>query len=152
VPIDAVKALALPIPPITVEVERGRLRFFARATEQTDAIYVDADAARQAGHRDLPVPPTFFFSLELESTEPLRYLTELGVDLRRILHGEQSFSYHALAYAGDTLTLRPSIVNVFEKKAGALEFIVKRTDVTRDDELIAQTRTVIVVRHPEVQP
>src|SRR4051812_8136383 len=123
--IDRAQALALQLPPIDVEVERGRLRFFARATGQTDPVYLDVDAAKQAGHRDLPVPPTFFFGLELEGGDPFGWLTVLGVDLRRVLHGEQAFDYHAPAYAGDTLTLRPRIVHVAVKKSGAMELLVK---------------------------
>jgi hypothetical protein len=95
------------------------------------------------------VPPTFFFSLELEPPGPFGYLTALGIDLQRMLHGEQSFTYHAVAHAGDTLTLRPRIVDVFTKKGGALEFLIKKTDIARDGEPIAEAITTIVVPHPE---
>ncbi len=40
-------------------MERGRLRMFAAAIGETDPIYTDVEAARAAGHPDLPVPPTF---------------------------------------------------------------------------------------------
>lgn len=148
--IDPDKARALEFPPITVDVERGRLRSFAHAIGETDPAYSDVDAAKHAGHPDLPVPPTFYFSLELESPDPLGYLDGLGVDLRRVLHGEQSFTYHRLAHAGDTLTLRPRIVDAYSKKGGAMEFLVKQTDITRGDELVAEATTVIIVRNPEV--
>jgi hypothetical protein len=147
--VDPDKALALDLPPITVDVERGRLRAFARAIGETDSVYSDVDTAAGAGHRDLPVPPTFFFSLELEAPDPMGYLTDLGVDLRRVLHGEQSFTYLSLAHAGDTLTLRPRIVDAYSKKGGALDFLVKKTDITRDGELVAEVTAVIVVRNPE---
>jgi acyl dehydratase len=148
--IDADEAKAIQFAPVTVEVERGRLRFFAKATGQTDPVYLDVDAARAAGHPDLPVPPTFFFSLSLEATDPFGYVDRLGIDLRSVLHGEQSFTYHQLAYAGDRLTLEERIVDVYTKRGGALEFVVKQTDITRDGQPVAQTRSVIVIRHPEV--
>jgi hypothetical protein len=149
--IDRDKALQLSIPPITLDVERGRLRFFAEATGQTDPVYTDLDAARRAGHRDLPVPLTFLSnSIELEQPEPLAWLAVLGVDLNSTTHGEQSFVYHSLAYAGDTLTLQRRITDVYLKKAGALEFVVKRTDIVRAGELIAEVDCVIGVKHPEV--
>jgi MaoC dehydratase-like protein len=150
VAIDPAKAKALELAPITVDVERGRLRFFAAAIGETDPVYSDLNAAYVAGHADLPVPPTFFFSLELEAPDALGYLTELGVDLRRVLHGEQSFAYHSIVHAGDKLTLRPRIVDAYRKKGGALEFLVKKTDITRDGELVAEATAVIVVRNPEV--
>jgi len=148
--VNVERALALEFPTIDVEVERGRLRFFAKAIGETDPIYTDLDAARQAGHRDLPVPPTFYFSLSLEAAEPFAYLDQLGVDLRRILHGEQRFEYAALAYAGDTLTLSERIVDVTSKRGGAMELITKQTDIRREDEDVARVTAVIVVRNPEV--
>ncbi|MFD7845611.1 MaoC family dehydratase N-terminal domain-containing protein [Nocardia sp. NPDC059764] len=149
-PIDTAAALELPLDPVTVYVERGRLRLFAKAIGETDPLYTDVAAARQAGHPDLPVPPTFFFSLELEAPDPFAYLTALGVDLRRVLHGEQSFTYHRPAHAGDTLTLQPRIVDVYSKKGGALEFLVKQTGISRGEELVAEASSVIVVRNPEM--
>jgi acyl dehydratase len=150
VAIDADTARAIQFAPLEVNVERGRLRFYAKATGQTDPVYLDVDAARAAGHRDLPVPPTFFFSLGLETADPFGFLDRLGIDLRLVLHGEQSFTYHRLAHAGDRLTLTERIVDVYTKRGGALEFVVKQTDITRDGQPVAQTRSVIVIRRPEV--
>ncbi|GAA5112303.1 MaoC family dehydratase N-terminal domain-containing protein [Haloechinothrix salitolerans] len=149
--IDPEKAKALPLRPIEADVERGRLRFFAKATGQRDPVYSDVEAARRAGHPDLPVPPTFFFSLELEDPDAFSFLSELDIDMRRILHGEQSFTYHSLAYAGETLVLRPSIADVYTKKGGALEFLVKRTEVTRPSgEPVAEAEFSLAISHPEV--
>ncbi|MEO3781168.1 MaoC family dehydratase N-terminal domain-containing protein [Micromonospora sp. B11E3] len=150
--IDVRRAKALRLEPITVTVERGRLAFFAKAVGQTDPVYVDPDAAKAAGYPDLPVPLTYFFSLELESPDPFGYLTALGIDLRHVLHGEQSFTYYALVHAGDTVTLRPRIVDVVTKKGGALEFVIKRTDIIRDGMPVAEAVATVVVRNPEAQP
>jgi hypothetical protein len=150
--IDRARALTHPIAPLAIDVERGRLRFFAKAIGLTDPIYSDLDAAARAGHRDLPVPPTFLSnSLELEIPNPLGWLEELGADLGKTTHAEQSFRYHAMAYATDSLVLRRRIVDVYTKKNGALEFVVKQTDVMRDDEKLAEILFTIVLRHPEAR-
>lgn len=146
---DEAKARAYVFEPITVTVDRGRLAFFARATGQADPVYTDLTAARAAGHRDLPVPPTFFFGLELELPDPFGYLATLGVDLRHVLHGKQSFTYHALAYAGETLTLRSRITGVTVRSGGAMVLLVKTTDITRDGEPVAEASSTIIVRDPE---
>lgn len=148
--VDKDKALALVFEPLTIDVERGRLRFFSRTIGETNPVYLDTEAARAAGHRDVVVPPTFFFSLGLEAPDPFGYLDALGIDLGRVLHGEQAFDHHALAYAGDTLTLQDSIVDVYAKRGGALDFVVKQTRVSRGNEPVADLRSVIVVRNPEV--
>lgn len=136
------------MPPHTVEVEKGRLRFFARAIGETNPVYTDEDAARAAGYRSLPVPPTLLFGLDMEVPDPFAVFELLGVDLGRILHGEQSFRYHADACAGDSLTFRSRISNIFEKKGGALEFIVEDTSITNQDGVhVADMQRVIVVRN-----
>ncbi len=72
------------VPEHTVDVERGRLRFFARATGQLDPVYTDVEAARGAGHRDLPVPPTFLLCLDSERPNPTALVDSLGIDQRTI--------------------------------------------------------------------
>ncbi|WP_067569929.1 MaoC family dehydratase N-terminal domain-containing protein [Nocardia acidivorans] len=139
------------LPATTSTVEAGRLRIFAKAIGETDPIYTDAEAAKAAGHPDIPAPPTFLFSIELEQPDAFADLAEAGVDLRFVLHGEQSFTYHSLAYPGDVLTATPRITDVYSKKGGALEFIVKETAVTRPDgSPVADLKAVIVVRNPGV--
>lgn len=132
---------------ISLLVTRSRLRHFARATGQTDPVYTDLDAARRAGHRDLPVPPTFVFGIDLEDG-PFTFLTDLGVDLRAVLHGEQGFGYHRTAHAGDELTARGRIVDVYDKKGGQLEFVVRQIDVTdAAGETVARMRNTFIVQH-----
>ncbi len=65
------KHIGLELQPLTVEIEKGRLRMFAQATGQDDPIYSDEAAARAAGYRSLPVPPTFLFSLGFEKPIPM---------------------------------------------------------------------------------
>lgn len=147
--INVTKAMALRLAPFTVDVERGRLRFFAAAIGETDPMYTDLVTARRAGHPDLPVPPTFLFSLELERPDPFDIVNALDIDLRAVLHGEQSFTYHSLAHAGEALTLQREVVDVHRKKRGALELLVTRTAVTRDDgNLVAELGGVLIVRQP----
>jgi acyl dehydratase len=133
--------------PFSVPVEAGRLRFFAKATGQVDPVYTDTAAARDAGHRDLPVPPTFLFCLEMEGPNPAAIRELLKLDYRRLLHGEQQFSYHAMAHAGDVLTFEQRIDDIYDKKDGALEFVVRRTRVSNQHgTLVAELRAVTVMR------
>lgn len=93
------------------------------------------------------MPPTFFFSMELDSPDAFGYLGELDIDLRRVLHGEQSFTYHSVVYAGETLTLRPRIIDAYSKKGGTLDFIVKQTSIERADGApVADATSVIIAR------
>ncbi|MRV72007.1 MaoC family dehydratase [Duganella sp. FT92W] len=131
----------------TVEVEKGRLRTFARAIGETDPVYVDEAAARDAGHRSLPVPPTFLFCLECEGRDLMDLVHTLQFDLGRMLHAEQEFTYHKMCHAGDTLTFDTRVADVFEKKGGALQFAVNATRVTNQHgEHVADLRCTLVQR------
>jgi len=129
-------------------IERSRLRFFAKAIGETNPVYTDEAAARAAGYADLPAPPTFLFAAELDSGATDRLLADLEVPIARILHGEEGFNYHRMACAGDTVTVDSTIDDIHDKKNGALEFIVKSSRaVNQRGELVAEMRTVIVVRN-----
>ncbi len=53
-----------------------------------------------------------------------------------------------MAYAGDTLHLQARITDIYEKKGGALDFVVRETRVTNQDgELVADLRSVLVQRN-----
>ena len=135
-------------PEVAATLERGRLRFFAKAIGETGGVYVDVDAARRAGYPDLLAPPTFLFGLEIEGGRIESLAALLQVPLAKILHAEQGFVYHRPVCAGDTVTLRSSISDIYAKKAGALEFVVKDTEArNQHGDLVAGLRTVIVVRH-----
>ena len=136
------------MPKFSATVEKGRLRFFAKAIGQTDPVYTDEAAAQAAGHPGLPVPPTFFFCLEMESPDPAAIRNLLGLDYRRVLHGEQGFTYHRMAYAGDVLTFEQRIEDIYDKKGGALEFVVRQTRVSNQrGEHVADLRSVTVQRN-----
>ena len=135
------------LPVFKTTAEARQLRFFAKVIGETDPIYSDAAAARDAGHPGIPLPPTFLFSLEFEAPSSA-WRDEMGIRIDRILHGEQSFSYHRMAYAGDTLQFEPSIADVYDKKDGALSFVVKLSRVSNQrGEHVADLRSVIVHRN-----
>lgn len=135
--------------PVTFwEVEKGRLRAFAKATGESRPEYLDTAAARDAGHASLPAPPTIVFGADLDSGSTQALLTTLGVDIANILHGEQSFNYLGPIHAGDLLRLESRVTDIVAKKGGAMEFVTKVTTVTNQrDERVLEMRSVIVVRN-----
>lgn len=136
------------LPASTLSIERGRLRAFARAIGERDPVYVDVDAARAAGYPDLPAPPTFLFAAEQDSGTQMAMIKAMGVPLAKLLHGEQGFTYHRPVCAGDTVTVRSRVADIYDRKGGTLEFVVTRSEVrNREGDLVAELRAVIVCRH-----
>jgi acyl dehydratase len=136
------------LPVFSALVETGRLKFFAQAIGQTDPVYSDEAAALAAGHPALPVPPTFLFCLEMASPNPGALRELLAIDIAKVLHGEQRFTYHAMCHAGDTLTFAQRIADIYAKKGGLLEFVVRETRVTNQHGAhVADLNGTTVVRH-----
>ena len=130
--------------PLVVEVEKGHIRRFVEAIGDPDPIYVDEAAARAAGHARIPAPPLFVAALR-----PNDAREGMGLDWKKVLHGEQEFEYRRPIYAGDTLVLVQRIADIYEKsgKAGAMDFLVLET-VARDLEgrVVYTARANIVVK------
>jgi hypothetical protein len=127
--------------PVTARVEPGRLRFFLNTLGENNPVYRDAEAA--------PVPPTYLFCLEMmDAVEPFEFLTALDIDLARVLHGEQRFDYHAPVVVGDTLTFKPKVTSVTEKKGGAMTLVVVETRVTNQNGIhVADASRTVVIRN-----
>lgn len=135
--------------PVTARVEPGRLRFFLDTIGESNPVYRDESAARAAGYAAAPVPPTYLFCLEMmDAAEPFEFLTALDIDLARVLHGEQRFDYHAPVAVGDTVTFKPRVTSVTEKKGGAMTLVVVETEVTNQNGVhVADISRTVVVRN-----
>ena len=51
----------------------------------------------------------------------------LGLELERILHAEQRFTYGAPIHGGDVIRVRARITDTYEKKGGLLDFVCMTT-------------------------
>ena len=82
------------------------------------------------------------------TADPLPILRGWSALHSRILLGEESFVYHRLAYAGEKLLFESRIADIYEKKGGALSFLVRETRVTNSrGEHVADLRSVLVHRN-----
>ncbi len=117
-------------PPVRYEVGREKLREFAVALGETDPIYHEEEAARAAGHPDLPAVPTFPIVLALRAGQIVYGDPALGLDYSRIVHGEQEFVYHRPIHAGDRLLAAGRVAAVEAK--GRHELLTVETEVTTE--------------------
>jgi len=142
------KHIGRQLPPAIFEVEKGRLRFFAKATGETRSEYLEESAAHAAGYPSIPAPPTFVFAAELDAGTLFSLLDELQIPLSRILHGEQQFNYFAPVHAGDVLTVQSTITDIYTKRSGELEFVIKDSTVSNQHgQQVLGARSVIVIRN-----
>ena len=132
---------------MSFDVEKQRLRFFAKATGQTDPVYFDEQAARENGHPSILAPPTFLTVVGHEQEKPYKYITDLGINFGKILHAGQTYKYHKPVYAGDVITMESQIVDLYEKKNGTLQFIeFQSTYANQDNIMVAESLATLVAR------
>jgi acyl dehydratase len=131
--------------PVVHDVERGAIRRFAEAVGDPNPIYVDDEAARQAGYPAVVAPPTFPFVLTVN--ERFRHSLDLGT--RSLLHGEQQFDYVRPLVAGDRITVRSRVADVQERAGGSgpMDILVLE-DEGRDAQgaLVFRARATLVLR------
>ncbi|QUN32801.1 MaoC family dehydratase N-terminal domain-containing protein (plasmid) [Cupriavidus sp. KK10] len=131
----------------SINVEEWAVRWYANAIGETDPVYSDVAAAHAAGHRSLRVPPTFLSCMEGWLFKTFDLLALARIEPSRVLHAEQQYDYHVPVHVGDTLTYEPRIVDIYDKKGGALEFLVKESRITNQDGVhVADARSVLVQR------
>ncbi len=132
-------------------VERGKVAEFARAITDSNPIYYDEDAAREAGYEGIPAPLTYVRVSRFpryQVTGGDLYGFDLGFRLEYVLHGEQTYEYERPLYAGDVLSGTTTLVDVFERdggRAGTMTFAVLETEYRdRDDDLVLTDRATVI--------
>jgi hypothetical protein len=123
-------------PPFIVTVQPQRLANFQRAIGEPTAAQTS------------PAPLTFMKVIEGEDGSSQKMLATLGVQLRSVLHAEQHFEYLHPICAGDRITVTRTVTDLYEKKGGAMEFIVIQSEFAFDGGALAgRSRQVILVRN-----
>ena len=123
-----------------VPIERGKVREFARATQSSNVAYEGAHAV---------IPATFLTTAALawEPAEESPY-AGLGLDLRRILHGEEEFTFLGeLPTAGQVLQVSTRLESEYEKegkRGGTMRFVVALREFRNGDVVVAQQRTTLI--------
>jgi acyl dehydratase len=131
--------------PVTIRIEAGKIREFAKSIKDQNPLYYDEDTAKAEIGGVMP-PPTFLMTLAHWDDGQGR--PHVQMDLKRVLHGEQEFEYFKPIYAGDVLTAVTKVADVYEKtgsRGGKMTFVVMDTEFTNQKgEKVAISRGVTV--------
>ncbi|MDQ4104975.1 MAG: MaoC family dehydratase N-terminal domain-containing protein [Actinomycetota bacterium] len=127
------------------QVGREKIREFAEAIGDDDALYRDPSAARACGYPDVIAPPTFAVILSLRAQEQLFRDPALGLDYSRMVHGNQSFIHHRPIRAGDELAAALHIDDV--RSMAGNDMLTVRCEITDSaGHPVATARSMLVVR------
>jgi acyl dehydratase len=109
----------------------------------TNPIYVEPQAARAQGYRDIIALPTF---ITLRGAQPLTppdmEFTGLGIN------AGYECTFFSVIYPGDTLTYATCLSDLYEKtgRSGTMHFVVRETTVTEQHgNLVAVLRNAFIL-------
>ena len=130
---------------VTYAVCREKVREYAHAVGETDPRYLDPEAARAAGFGDVVAPPMFAAVYCGPAIWPALTDPELAIDLARLVHGAQEFTWGAPVVAGDEVTTDAELDE--DRERGGLRFALFRTRSTNQrGELVCEGRWTNIVR------
>jgi len=129
--------IGLSLPTFQVTVDAERVRLFAQAIGETNPDYFNGI-----------VPPTFLKAIDGENNSSRRILELLDVELTNVLHVEQQFDYFAPVHVGDCITVNRKVIDIHDKRDGALEFIVIESLFSNvSDQLLGRAKQWVMVRN-----
>ena len=135
----------------TCQVGREKIREFAEAIGDDDAVYRDPRAARDCGYSDVIAPPTFAITLFLRAQQVLICDPALGLDYGRMVHGNQSFTHHRPIRAGDVLAATLHVDGI--RAMGGNDMLTLRCEITDSaGDPVTTARSMLVVRGPAPDP
>ena len=126
------------------QVTREIVGEFASVIGENDPMYFDVAVARELGMKDIPAPPTFLITLEIDNRDSLRFIRELGLDTAMVLHGEQAFHFRSLVYAGDAIQVHRRIIDAGSK--GAMTYLVTLNTFQRGDDMVATSECTWLIK------
>jgi acyl dehydratase len=125
VPVNA-DAIGKTYPVSTYAVGREKVREYAHAVGETNQLYLDVEAAREAGYADVVAPPMFAVVYAGRAITPALFDPEVGIDFPRMLHGGQEFIWGPVVVAGDEIATTTTVKDINTR--GGMNFFVFETD------------------------
>jgi acyl dehydratase len=133
-------------PAFEYEVGREKIREYANAVGEGNAVHQDRDAAREAGFRDVVAPPMFVVVYSAGAMGPAILDPELGINLMLMLHGSQEFVWGEPVCAGDTITTRATLKDMYEKDDGKKFYVFESVSTNQDGQETCRATWTNIVR------
>jgi acyl dehydratase len=109
------EAVGKQYPETTYEVGLEKIREYANAVGQAEPVHHDREAARQAGFRDVVAPPMFAVVYSAPALGPAILDPDVGINFAAMVHGGQEFVWGEPVCAGDEITTRAKVQEIYEK-------------------------------------
>jgi acyl dehydratase len=125
------------------EVDRSKIRELCAAIGDPNPVFTDSESAKKAGYADTPAPLTFATVMTFGGFPAIwDRMSEMGIDIKRLLHAKEEYEYLAPIYPGDKLN---GLITVEALRGGTMEMASFKTTYTRGGEPVLIARMTIIV-------
>jgi acyl dehydratase len=138
-------------PPTTYAVGREKIKEYALAVGETEPLYLDHEAAREAGHADVIAPPMFAVVYAGKAMTVPLFDPEVGIDFAHMVHGAQEFRWGPLVVAGDEIETTAAVKEI-SHRAGLGFFVFETVSVNQRGDTVCTGTWTNIVRPPEAAP
>ncbi|EMJ88980.1 MaoC family dehydratase [Leptospira biflexa] len=124
-------------------VERGKIKEFCLAINEKNPIYFDVEEAKKAGYSDVPAPPTFPTVIMFWGYPKIwNDMAELGIDLSKILHLKEEYTYHKILYPGKVYAQS----EISDVKVGRAEIVTFKTTIydEKNDPILSAEMAIFI--------
>jgi acyl dehydratase len=139
------RAIGKKYPPIEYEVCREKIREYVDAVGELDAVHRDRDAARAAGFQTVVAPPMFAAVYSARALGAVIVDPEVAIDVGRMVHGAQEFSWGEFVYAGDTINTTSEFTDCFER-LGTTFYVIESVSTNQHGAEVCRGIWTLIVR------
>ncbi len=130
--------------PVSFEIEASRISQYADAVGEQSPLHRDAEAAREAGFREVVAPPMFAVVYSAPAMAPAILDPDVGMNFAAMVHGGQEFDWGEPVCAGDTITTTATCQDISERQGKGF-YVFESVSVNQDgDQVVKGTWTNIV--------
>ena len=138
-------AIGKTYPPSLYAVGREKVREYALAVGESNPLYLDVQAARRAGYTDVVAPPTFAVVYSTPAVVTAMFDPDVGMNFAMEVHGAQLFRWGPLVIAGDEVSTRASVKDIYERRGRAF-YVFQTVSVNERGETVCTGTWTDIVR------
>lgn len=131
-------------PEFTFEVDRSKIKELCLAIGDDNPIFFDKKEAQKAGYEDTPASLTFPTLMNFWGyPEIWNRMTEMGIDVKKLLHAKEEYEYFAPIYPGDVITGKVKVDSM--RASSAMDMVTFKSVYSREGKEVLIAKMTIVV-------
>ena len=139
------EAIGRSYPPHVYAVGREKIREYAQAVGESNALHLDVEAARAAGYRDVVAPPMFAVVYSAPAVGPAIFDPDVGINFALMVYGAQEFEWGPLVVAGDEISTTVTVKDISERDGKGF-YVFESRAVNQDGEEVSVGTWTNIVR------